>query len=251
MKLPVHFSAVKNNIELFSLILGKHFEDLRKKQKHYHYHGYIHRSSGNVNFEELCDPAKINDHDWKKICFRIRVPENEEDGVFEVLDEAENEDSFTIDDTSQEANYMVEQTLRALNLASKSVNNYRDLYQIFDAITHLEIEYIEKENDKDIIESSWFDVDRLGAEQLLLNNIVGTYLFRKDLYATILEKQLPIQCITLTYLAPRGKIVDFTLINKDERWLIFNDDLTFSGPSFPNISTLVDSLGPILGSPLY
>ena len=56
--------------------------------------------------------------------------------------------------------------------------------------------------DRNILNDAWHDANRMQAESLLEGKPVGTYLFRKDPYAAILEKQLEeqmnkkIQCFT-------------------------------------------------------
>ena len=44
--------------------------------------------------------------------------------------------------------------------------------------------------DQLVINKTWHDVDRYQAEALLFTKPVGTYLFRKDAFAQILEEQL-------------------------------------------------------------
>ncbi len=87
----------------------------------------------------------------------------------------------------------------------------------------------------------WLLVDRLGAEEFLKDKPVGCYLFRKDEYAALLEKMLPqpVTCFTLTRVEEGGRISDHTLVCKEERWLIYNDDPSLSGPFYETIEELL------------
>lgn len=102
---------------------------------------------------------------------------------------------------------------------------------------------------KDLVHEAWYEVDRVGAEKALEGREQGSFLFRKDDFAAKLEDQLKeihgpkLRCITLTILEKGGQIADHTLVLKQGRWFIYDDDSNLGGMSFESIYSLLDSLG--------
>jgi len=109
---------------------------------------------------------------------------------------------------------------------------------------------------RDFIHEAWHLVDRIGAEKLLENKALGSFIFRKDLYAEMLENQLKlnldekISCLTLSYLAEVDKVEDRTLVHKNNRWYFYDDNTHVSGPSFESIPAVIKSMGSKLTFPI-
>ncbi len=95
---------------------------------------------------------------------------------------------------------------------------------------------------QDLIIKTWHLIEREEAESVLEPEEVGTFLFRKDFYATLLENQLGYSCVTLTYLQDVGRVMDLTIIEKKGRWLFFDGDPELRVPSFATLGELLESL---------
>lgn len=98
---------------------------------------------------------------------------------------------------------------------------------------------------KDIVHEAWHTVDRVGAERILSDQSPGSFLFRKDEFATILESQLTEQLhtkvtsFTLSFLKDGNHVVDRTIVCKDRHFYIYDDDPNLSGFSYQNIKDLL------------
>ncbi|GEM_PF-6249827 len=103
----------------------------------------------------------------------------------------------------------------------------------------------------------WHEVDRINAESLLAELPVGTYFFRKDLYAQLLEEQLErqlgkkIKCYTLTYSQENDKVTDHTFVFTEGSWQIYNDDPSLKQQQFLDVGEILISMKGVLKYPLY
>ena len=94
----------------------------------------------------------------------------------------------------------------------------------------------------------WHDVDREGAEKLLLSEPAGTYLVRRDKFAATLQEILrrghkkTIQCLTLSYIDDEKIVRDQTIIYVNQTWMFYNDDPTLSGPFFRSWKEIISSI---------
>ena len=91
---------------------------------------------------------------------------------------------------------------------------------------------------------------------MLLNTSPGTYLFRKDRYAGVMEeiisaaKKSRIRCFTLSYLDPARQVREKTIVSWKDHWLFYDDDPTLSGNYFESLEHLLSSMGTALKRPL-
>jgi len=100
----------------------------------------------------------------------------------------------------------------------------------------------------------WYPVDRLAAETLLLTQPIGTYLFRKDEYASLLEDLLDqddVSFCTLSVVLAHHKCSDYTLVHRKGKWQIYNDDLSFQKRSFSSLGQLIANQKQLFRYPLY
>ncbi len=134
------------------------------------------------------------------------------------------------------------------------------------ALAHLhdihELVHIEFEPSLDMItgrallQEAWHAIEREDAELMLLNTPPGTYLFRKDRFAGVMEeilsgaKKSRIKCFTLTYLDPENQVRDKTIVAWKDHWLFYDDDPKLSGKYFQTLEDLLASLGTLLKRPL-
>lgn len=106
------------------------------------------------------------------------------------------------------------------------------------------------------LKKAWHVVNREEAEHLLLTAAVGSYLFRKDHFASCLEeilstaKKQPLHCYTLTYLDHDHQVRDKTLVSWNHHWQFYDDDPSLTGRAFPSLEALLESLGSTLKFPL-
>ena len=100
----------------------------------------------------------------------------------------------------------------------------------------------------DILQEAWFSLNRDDAERLLLKEPIGTYLFRKDSFAQLLQEVLrrslkkSVHCYTLSYLDSEGIVRDHTIVHFNQTWLFYDDDPTLSGPSWNSIDELLKTI---------
>jgi hypothetical protein len=103
----------------------------------------------------------------------------------------------------------------------------------------------------------WHPVDRFGAEELLLQRPVGTYLCRRDFFAECLEAQLlaklpcKVSLWTLSVLGAHHQCRDYTLVHLKGTWQIYQGDLSLHEEEFPSLGALITSLKKMCRYPLY
>lgn len=117
-------------------------------------------------------------------------------------------------------------------------------------LTHIHWEGpLENHDAESILKQTWHDIDREGAERLLLKQSAGTFLFRRDPFAMTLQEILKrglkrtVQCYTLTYLDDEGIVRDRTVVFSNQKWTFYDDDPTLSGTQWKTVSELVRSMG--------
>ncbi len=122
---------------------------------------------------------------------------------------------------------------------------------------HLEFEpSIQEITGGDLLREAWHAVEREDAELMLLNTSLGTYLFRKDHFASLMEeiisgaKKARVRCFTLSYLDPEGQVREKTIVTWKDHWLFYDDDPTLSGRYFESLENLLSSMGTVLKRPL-
>ena len=109
---------------------------------------------------------------------------------------------------------------------------------------------------RELLQESWHFVERSDVELMLLNTPPGTYLFRKDRFASVMEeilsaaKKSRIRCFTLSYLDQSGQVREKTIVTWRDHWIFYDDDPTLSGQFFDSLENLLASLGQVLIRPL-
>ncbi len=260
MRVAIFDKIVRHNVELFKSLIQKQIE---KKEKLIQtvkksYSAFVNRKTGEIRFAEL-ETETIEGKDWKQISVRMRIPEHLEEGVFEVIGGENEEQSFEYADLGPAAFHALSETVKMLNMLAYPSAKKKNVERIFIEISELEIEPgLEKRKKRDLIHEAWHQVDREEAEKLLNDCPVGTYLFRKDEFAALLEAELnaqhedhPIKCVTLTYSEWDSKISEKTLVFQDNQWKFFNDDLELHGSSYPSIESLLKTMDAVLRQPFY
>ncbi len=118
------------------------------------------------------------------------------------------------------------------------------------SLTHFQWQTpLDSQGEDSIIRQTWHDVDREGAEHLLLRQSAGTYLFRKDPFTSTLQEILrrglkkTVKCYTLTYLDTEGIVRDRTVVFANQKWTFYDDNPTLSGASWGSVAELLSSMG--------
>ncbi len=240
MKITVYSPNVRKNIELFKRVVER--QSLMQNREMRELAAFINCATGDFSFSQ--DVAKNSE--WKAVRLQIN-----DQGALEVSDSAQD-NLFQYTDMQQAAYQVMIETIGKLNQVLEHAGALFDSNRIFREFQNLEIEF-----SKDIVHEAWHQIDRIESELLLQKHPIGTFLFRKDDFAVILEQQLrlnspsSIKCITLTFLGPKKKVSDFTLVRKDGNWVIYDDDPSLSSPSYPTIYALLESLKHLLKIPLF
>ncbi|NGX40079.1 MAG: hypothetical protein KR126chlam1_01419 [Chlamydiae bacterium] len=255
MKIAILDQKVRKNLALFKHLVK---QQQRKKERFYQvakkiYHAYVNRHTGELQFAEL-EKKELPESDWKSIVIQLRPTEDSQ--TFEVLSE-ENEGCFEWKEFDPEAYALLSKTIHILNQLAYDPKMGKNPLWVLRHVAHLEFELTDEENGKrSLIHGAWHSVNRYEAEHLLKGRPIGTYLFRKDEVAELLEETLnelfsfPITCITLTYSDWDEKVCEKTLVYKNGSWLIYDDDPTLRGPTCPTVKELLQTLGDQIQSPL-
>lgn len=241
MQLQIKNEKVRKNIELFLHILHR-IESMEKKE-HPHqrvYKAYLNRFNGDLLFVDLLpDPSLLDEKDWKVVL--LRCESNKEELSFEIIEPTQQ----SVEKISELAHQTISETIHMLNVCAKSVEHRESFEQQMEDLGSLSIGPSLLKGSYDLIEATWHPIDRVQAENLLFQRPYGSFLFRKDFYAEILEEMLEkihgpeIRCFTLTFVEPVKKITDLTVVFKGDCCLFYNDDPSLLGATHPNLRNLL------------
>lgn len=258
MYLKIENDIVRKNIEIFKIILKRaiQFHETAETEKTaQHFKAFIHRGCGEIRFSDFSGEP-LDAHNWAPVSFLFSLPKTEEES-FSINISDLNEHSFTSEGFQSTALSAIQETLKTIQFISKFLPRLKNLSAVLKEFSLMNLDtFLDTLSTKDLVHEAWHFLKRDECERLLLKQPQGTFLFRKDEFATVLEKRLkiehkePITCITLSYVAYFNKTSDLTLIKKKNGWLIYNDDPSLSGPIYPSASSLLESLRGVLKSPL-
>jgi hypothetical protein len=241
MRIGVKSDTVRQNIERFKAIVRR-VEEKAASTTEKTYKAYINRKTGEFAF----DGERGSQEEWKPVRIRLHRETGKQKCGFAVLPEKEREDCFKVEDLTPVACRIIGETVSALNLVPG-----HDIPEVLGELAAADVVK------RDIIHEAWHQVERARAESLLEEKPPGTFLFRKDEYATVLESELrwhfqkPIHCVTLTYRGDANRVIDRTLVLADQRWQFYNDDPSLRQTSYDSVEALLASLGAELKTPLY
>ncbi len=257
MRLRVDNDIVRRNIELFKFLLrrtcqkSKSNADIQNKT----YQAYINCQTGELLFSDEAIDRSADATDWKLLTFQIHTSVDKKSQIDFSLIEKNLVESEGI--LKEDAKKILFETVKTIKVISRLLPLHRDATHLFLDFSQVSIELRSKlEKGKDLIHEAWHQVDRVGAEHLLKDKDVGTYIFRKDDFADILQDQLHrahkklIKCVTLSFVDHDQKLCDQTLVKTDEGWLVYNDDPTLEEPIYPSIDAYLDNMRGVLKTPL-
>lgn len=241
-KVHVQSEAVRRNIELFKQI-ARRFIQKSSSEHSDTCAAVVNRVTGAMRFSNM---EELNPKDWKHISINIDLDGHD----VSVYEESEKNKAFECNDLEPLAYRIMSETLNLLKLIVEQSKSLKDISQI-------ELEPSRGPViSRDIIHEAWHQLDRIGAEALLKKHALGTYFFRKDHYASVLEKELSIahrksiKCVTLTFLDVQQVIRDRTIVKYDDHWLFYNDDPLLSEQKFETVGELLASMESTLKQPL-
>ena len=198
---------------------------------------HINKKTGEFKSSEKASRAK----DWTHI--RIQLVREKEGYAFEFF--GENRDTFNIDELSSQSQRVLNDTLKTLTSTVHRLKKQSSI-KLIRRIGSVDFELLpDWTKDEEILKTAWHRIDRLQAERMLREKEPGTYLFRRDTYTEILEKQLrlahhyPIACITLTFLDRSGKLIEKTLVKKNGGWIVYDDDPGLSAKAHASLRDLL------------
>src|SRR5262249_28364183 len=149
------------------------------------------------------------------------------------------------------------ETVKTIQLMAKFLPRIQSLTSTFREFSQINLDsFLDEIPTKDLIHEAWAQIGHEECEKLLSDKPPGTFLFRQDEFAMMLEEQLKeahkksVKCITLTYLNSKHRVVDHTLVKKKEGWVVYNDDPCLRGSVYPNVRALLDSFRGVLKLPL-
>lgn len=260
MRIQVAEGPVRQNIELFLNIL-RHVEqpDVQNPlPSEKLFDAWVNRETGQFFADEVSKESTIlGKRDWKQIEICCVYDPEQGEICFLIEEPATEKNSFRYDDLTPLALTVMRQTMNVLNEAFLRLKGPSDFKTKMSVITKLEIDKTKPHAGKNILIETWHPSDRFQAESILWDKPAGTYLFRKDPYAEILEVQLQLQlgkevkCFTLTYSQLDQKFSDLTLVHYDGVWLIYNDDPSLEQERYNEILDLLMSMKAVLKYPLY
>ncbi len=252
MKLKIEDATVRRNIEIFKFILRRALQNARG-DKSVVYKGYIHCKQGEIRF---VDTAILESLDWQPILFRF-VPSSE--GSYDVFCEAEGleKENALLARLEPQAFSVLKQTLKTMQAIALFLPKHKDFFTTLKAFTQMDFDAsLETIISGDLIHEAWHQLDRFDVELFLQNFPEGSFVFRKDFYAEILEKALSeshskeIKCITLSFLDRKNKVCDLTLVHKEGGWQFYDDDPCLLGAIYPSASLLLEQKKEVLKTPI-
>jgi hypothetical protein len=157
---------------------------------------------------------------------------------------------FNLEEMDPKGRRVLSETCHYLKAA---LSHLHDIHEL----AHLEFEpSVQEIVGRNLLQEAWHAVQREDAELMLLNTSPGTYLFRKDHFASVMEevisrsKKSQVRCFTLSYLDPEAQVRDRTIVTWKDHWLFYDDDPTLSGRHFESLEDLLSSMGTVLKRPL-
>lgn len=260
MRVRIKDPTICQNVEFFLELLRRTEFKGEKESKSAQevFKAYVNRETGQFLFQEALDGSdQSKQRDWKAvvICYAYRPEEGEL--YFEVDEPLREENTRTGDDLSPPAFQILSQTLRLFNELCHRLKGPSDIKTKVSVLTRLQVDATDSAPDRNLIISTWHNVDRLEAEGLLKDKPIGSFFFRKDEFTEFLERQLShqlgkkVKCMTLTYKNAEGKICDTVLVHFTNGWQIYNDDPSLNQKTYEDLKALVEARSEELKYPMY
>jgi len=257
MRVKIVDTPVRENVEIFLGLLRRAKQKLPQETTPSEkiFSAWLNRESGQLVFTEVESESLATD-DWKPVEISYRFdPQTEE--IHFLMEERESPiQGFCWEDLAPAAYSIFRETMSVLNNMCRQLKGPSDLDTKISVLTKVIIESSPSHPERNLIIETWHAVDRFGAEALLMDKPIGSYLFRRDPFCEILEQQLQgmhqmaIKCFTLSYSQPNKKFSDFTIVHCNGKWQCYNDDPSLQQPSFDHLTELLAQWKELLRYPL-
>lgn len=250
---------VRKNIEILKIILNRVsqlYEDPSKSDsKAKSVVVFMHRIRGEIRFFDPYSDV-IDPKEWTclRFCFSPSPLIHES---FSLDISNVEEKYFSWEDLGAEAFSALKETIKTIQFLSRFYPKLTNLSTTLKEFSITNVDsLLSRFAGKDIIHEAWFNLDKEHAETLLSTYPPGTFLFRKDPFASILEEQLSLShkekvvCLTLSFVTNSEQVCDKTLVKRSQGWTLYNDSPNLDGCCYPSIYSLLDSLRSYIHSPL-
>jgi hypothetical protein len=258
MYVKVRSETVRRNIEIFKIIAKRAshvFAQAPLEKNSQDFKAFIHRLKGEIRFADLSSEP-LEPRDWISASLHISLPGSKEDAISVEIFGTDGA-MFSWDGMEHEALDVLKETIKTIRFMARFLPKLRSLSGALRELSQMNLDaFLDELPAKDLIHEAWRQIPREDCEYLLALQNPGTFLFRQDEFAALLERQLklahkmPIKCITLTYVDEGKKIIDKTLVKKKEGWIIYDNDPTLDGTIYPSARALLDSFRACLQRPL-
>lgn len=247
MKFKLKFEeVVRSNIDHFKSLVKDMLNHAHKMQ---HEHmleiaALVNRHTGDVRFPELSHDPHLKKADWKAIQLSIHKKDPSKAAVLTI-----KKGTKEVDDLTDAAKDRFKETIDTLNFFLSKYPKIETLNKVLKALSSEKIDKIESiYNHKDIIHEAWHQADRFQVETLLEGKAQGTFCFRKDYFAEVLEKELQMQwsknlkCLTLSFIDKGLDVKDITLVLFQGAWQLYDNDPELRGAKYTTILELLQTL---------
>lgn len=251
MRITVKDRVVKHNLELL--------KDLLTRSKKHKCKAWIEATTGEIR-TKLPEGASKKKGAWKAVQIHLQIsPPDPETALCIDEDGKKGDTLFHFDGWTHRARHAVLETVNIINHKLSELPKSHRSAEFLERFATAQITLMaqrKERHEQELLQEAWQDVDRVEAEQILEGMPNGTYLFRKDPFAEILEASLQSRygnspyCVTLTYLDQRGIVRDKTLVFKDKRVLVYDDDPQLLETRYASIEEAMHSIDSSITQPL-
>ncbi|MBS3905246.1 MAG: hypothetical protein KGZ39_07970 [Simkania sp.] len=246
MRVDVRTEVIRSNLELLRYLIG----NAQKNRNIKEIEAFVEKNTGGLVVSKKRTPNK---EQWKQISIRWVEDSSPEGGTFEVYEQTqEGKTGFAFDGLTKEACQALADTIHTVNRFFSKEFCKRGVEEAVSKLT--KAHFISPGSE--MLDATFHDVDRETVESLLAEHSQGTFLFRADSFAQILGEELskrfeePIDCFTLTFVGEKGKIIDYTVVDRSGKFQLYNDDPLLDNPCFESIHDLLKHLDEFCKTPL-
>lgn len=256
MNIQIEDERVRRNV-LFFLHLLSLVESAKESQESHQkkvkvYSAFLNTINGEIFFPDLLpESGVIHDKEWKQITIRSS-PISKTGELGFVLEEEQISSEL-----APLAASIVRSTLDMLSQVSNVMKKTQTIQSGLAELARLHIQKALSSLENCPLHRLSRSLTRWQAEEILSRHPYGSFLFRKDEYASLLEEQLSqlhernIVCYTLTYSEPSHKIVDLTLVKDGSSLIVYDDDLLLEGNRYESLAEALGRFEGVCKYPLF
>ncbi len=256
MDIQIEDERVRRNV-LFFLHLLSVIETAKeigeaKRQRAKVYSAFLNKVNGEIFFPDLL-PEKhvIHSKEWKQVVIRSVPMGAGESVLFEL------EEPGSLEPLSPLASQVIRSTLSMLGHVSSVMKKTHTIQQGLAELARLHIQKALSNLETCPLRRLSLPLSRWQAEEILSRHPYGSFLFRKDEFATLLEEQLgklhqrPVMCHTLSFSEPGHKVTDLTLVTDRGELLLYDDDPSLDGKRYGSLTEVLELLHAVCKYPLF